>query len=161
MEGPLQSPRQFSPGSRPLPDPEPKLGDWGCPLRRNFTLLDDSLLATINHASHQRPTQFSPKCCLKNTYFPAVQRPFDQLSESYASLLGVRNSRDNQTVFSYQAFYAFFITGLYITLTSIERSSESVPTHLPRPSQSVLAHSINLGRLCELAAGDDPEDDAR
>src|SRR5262249_5846382 len=69
MEGPLQSPRQFSPGSRPLPDPGPKLGDWGCPLRRNFTLLDDSLLATINDASYQRPIQFSAKCCLKNTYF--------------------------------------------------------------------------------------------
>src|SRR6266545_765808 len=72
------------------------------------TLLDDSLLATVNHASYQQPTQFSAVCCLKNTHFPAAECPSGQLLEGYASVLRVQNSRGNQSVLPVIIFYALF-----------------------------------------------------
>jgi hypothetical protein len=130
------------PSSVQVPDKKPLPGTqtWRpgeAPLRRTATLLDDSLLATINQASYQQPTQFSARCCLKNTHFPRLGCPSDQLSESYAACLPARDRRDNYSVLPPVRVYEFF-TNLDINFTSYllrhKRPRESVPDYLAKSS---------------------------
>jgi hypothetical protein len=136
----VQTPDQ----QKPLQNPGPKLGDWGCPLRRTATLLADSLLATINHVSYQQPTQFSAMCCLKNTHSAGAHCPTGQLLEGYAPFLRVRNSRDKQSLLPPNMFYAFFtklvdiFTLRLLLFQRIPRISNDLPLRSP-------LHQVNCG----------------